>query len=130
MGHLIACLSSGKGTWIELNKIIQSGLFDKIYLITSDFGEQNYKLPSVKENIKITFIKLNFDKASEDLVPELYVILKKHFLEDKVQDLDMAVNITSGSGKEHAIVISTMMKLGYGIRLIDLDKNGDILEMM
>ena len=49
---------------------------------------------------------------------------------DKVQDLDMAVNISSGSGKEHAILISTIMKLGYGIRLVDLDKNNDILEMM
>jgi hypothetical protein len=130
MAHLIACLGSGKGTWNELNKIIQSGLFDKVYLVTNDFGEKNYVKPHVKENVTITLVKLNFDKASEDLVPELYIILKKYFMQDMVQDLDMAVNITSGTGKEHAIVISTLMKLGYGIRLVDLDKNGNILEMI
>ncbi|MGV8140998.1 MAG: hypothetical protein ACP5NW_01000 [Candidatus Woesearchaeota archaeon] len=130
MAHLIACLGSGKGTWNELNKIIASGLFDKIYLVTNEFGEQNYVRPNVKEGVVITIIRLDFDKASEDLVPELYLILKKYFMQDKVQDLDMAVNITSGTGKEHSIVISTMMKLGYGIRLVDLDKNGNILEMI
>lgn len=130
MAHLIACLGSGKGTWTEVNKIIQSELFDRIYLITNDFCEQNYKRPSVNGNIKITLVKLNFDMAPEELVPELYIILKKYFIEDKVQDLDIAVNITSGTGKEHAVVISTLMKLGYGIRLVDLDKKGNILEMM
>ncbi|MGV8141347.1 MAG: hypothetical protein ACP5NW_02815 [Candidatus Woesearchaeota archaeon] len=130
MAHLITCLGSGKGTWNELNKIIASGLFDKIYIVTNEFGEQNYVRPNVKEGVVITLIRLDFDKASEDLVPELYLILKKHFMQDKVQDLDMAVNITSGTGKEHSIVISTMMKLGYGIRLVDLDKNGNILEMI
>ncbi|MGV8171598.1 MAG: hypothetical protein ACP5OA_02795 [Candidatus Woesearchaeota archaeon] len=130
MAHLIACLGQGKGTWNDVNRVIQSGLFDKIYLITNDFGEKNYIRPQVREDVKITLIKLDFENASEDLVPELYVILKKYFMQDKVQDLDMAVNITSGTGKEHAIVISTLMKLGYGIRLVDLDKNGNILEMM
>jgi len=130
MAHLIACLGQGKGTWNDVNKVIQSGLFDNVYLITSVFGEQNYIRPQVKEDVKITLVKLDFEKASEDLVPELYVILKKYFMQDKVQDLDMAVNISSGAGKEHAIVISTLMKLGYGIRLVDLDKDGNILEMM
>jgi hypothetical protein len=130
MAHLIACLGSGKGTWNDVNKIISSGMFDKVYLVTSDFGEKNYVRPGVKPEVKITLVKLDFEKASEDLVPELYIILKKHFMQDKVQDLDMAVNITSGTGKEHSIVISTLMKLGYGIRLVDLDKNWNILEMI
>jgi hypothetical protein len=131
MAHLIACLGSGKGTWNDINRIIQSGLFDRVYLITNDFGEKNYVRPYLKDDkISITLVKLNFEKASEDLVPELYVILKKHFMQDKVQDLDMAVNITSGTGKEHAVVISTLMKMGYGIRLVDLDKDGNVLEMI
>jgi len=128
MAHLIACLGSGNTN--ILNKIIESKLFDKVYLITSDFEEQNYILPHANENVKMHFVKLNFTKPTEDLVPELYIILKKHFTNDKVQDLDMAVNITLGTGKEHSIIISTLMKLGYGIRLIDLDKDGNILEMM
>jgi hypothetical protein len=136
MAHLIATLGKdvdldmGANTWTNLNKIIHSELFDKIYLVTNDFGIKNYVKPHVKPHISITLVQLDFNKASEDLVPELYVILKKHFMQDKVQDLDMAVNITSGTGKEHSVVISTLMKLGYGIRLVDLDKDGKILEMI
>jgi len=133
MAHLILSLGSDKETWNDVNKIIQSGFFDKVYIITSESTERHYVKPTMsasKSNVSIKLVKLNFNKASEDLVPELYVILKKYFLEDKIQDLDIAVNITSGTGKEHSIVISTLMKLGYGIRLVDLDKNGDLLEMM
>jgi len=134
MAHLIACLGTDKESWNDVNTVIQSGFFDKVYIITDDFGVQHYVKPAVKTATKsdviIKLVKLNFAKASEELVPELYVILKKHFLEDKIQDLDIAVNITSGTGKEHAIIISTLMKLGYGIRLVDLDKDRNLLEMM
>jgi hypothetical protein len=130
MAHLITCLGQDRETWNDVNKIIQSEFFDKIYIITSEANERHYVRPTLKSNITIKLVKLNFNKASEDLVPELYIILKKHFLEDKIQDLDIAVNITSGTGKEHSIVISTLMKLGYGIRLVDLDKDGNLLEMM
>lgn len=129
MAHLIACIGSGEGV-NDVNKIIESKLFNKVYLITSDFGEQNYIVPHVDTSVKMHFVKLDFSKPSEEIVPELYTILKKHFMNDKVQDLDMALNITLGTGKEHSIVISTLMKLGYGIRLVDLDKDGNILEMM
>jgi hypothetical protein len=129
MAHLIACLGSEKGTWNDLNRVIASGLFDRIYLIAGN-DVHDYVKPHVKPGVSIEIVKLNLSNASEDLVPELYVILKKHFMQDKVQDLDMALNIVSGTGKEHAIAISTLMKLGYGIRLVDLDKDSNILEMM
>ena len=129
MAHLITCLGSQEG-FNNVNKIIESKLFTKVYIITSDFGKQNYILPHVDSNIKLHFITLDYTKPIEDIVPELYIILKKHFANDKIQELDMAVNITSGTGKEHSIIISTIMKLGYGIRLVDLDKDGNILEMM
>ena len=128
MSHLVACLGSGNGR-SELGRIINSKLFDRIYLVTTDFGKQNYIVPMI-EGMHVELVVLDFNKASEDLVPELYVILKKRFLEDKIQDLDIAVNITSGTGKEHAVIISTLIKLGYGIRLVDLDKNGNLLEMI
>ncbi len=129
MAHLVACLGSGKGTWTELSKIINSKLFNKVYLITNDFGIQTYTKPDIV-GISIELIRLDLDKPVEDMVSDLYVALKQNFSKDKLQELDIAVNITSGTGKEHAVVISTLMKLGYGIRLIELDKDGNILEMI
>ena len=37
---------------------------------------------------------------------------------------EAAVNLISGNGKEHMAVISALMKLGLGIRLIALTPNG------
>ena len=126
MAHLIACISTDENN-STVDKIINSKLFDKIYLISNfDVKHIHPKIPE----ISVTDVKINFNNASEEIVPELYVILKKYFTTDKIQDLDIAVNISSGSGKEHAVVISTLMKLGYGIRLVDLDKNGHILDMI
>jgi hypothetical protein len=129
MAHLIACLGSGKDTWEGLNSILASGLFDKIYLVTGR-DVHDYVMPHLKSGVTVEMLRLEYTKPSEELVPELYAALKKHFTQDKIQDLDIAVNIMSGTGKEHAIVISTLIKLGYGIRLIELDKDGNLLEMM
>jgi len=128
MAHLI--VSFGKDSADTVYSVIKSGLFDKIYIVADSLNVEHYVKPHVQDNVKIVLLKLDYSKASEDLVPELYLLLKKHFMEDKVQDLDMAVNIASGTGKEHSVIISTLMKLGYGIRLVDLDKDGNILEMI
>ncbi|HYD03570.1 MAG TPA: hypothetical protein VEC16_04680 [Alphaproteobacteria bacterium] len=126
MGHLIACISDDKHL-DSVDKIIHSKMFDKIYLISHHDIEPT--LPKIP-GIAITHVKINFESSSEALVPELYSILKKYFTNDKITDLDIAVNISSGNGKQHAVIISSLMKLGYGIRLVDLDKNGNILEMI
>jgi hypothetical protein len=133
MSVLVASLSAEKNSWTELSKILHSKFFTDAYLVTDTItdssGMKDYSKPIIN-GVKIEIISLDFRKASEDLVPELYMILKKKFTEQKIQELDIAVNITSGTGKEHSVIISTLMKLGYGIRLIDLDKNGNILEMI
>ena len=128
MAHLIATF--GKESQETIYSIIKSGMFDKIYIVCDELNASHYIKPHLKDDVKIVLLKLDYSKPSEELVPELYVMLKKHFLEDKIQDLDIAVNIASGTGKEHSVIISTLMKLGYGIRLVDLDKDGNILEMI
>ena len=42
MPTLIACLSTGKGTWAEVSKIAQSQDWNKVFLITNQFGKENY----------------------------------------------------------------------------------------
>ena len=41
MPELIACLSTGKGTWGHVSRLIDDGKFDKVYLITNEFGQEN-----------------------------------------------------------------------------------------
>ena len=37
MTELIACLSTGKGTWAHVSKLIENE-WDKVFLVTNDFG--------------------------------------------------------------------------------------------
>jgi len=45
-------------------------------------------------------------------------------LKGKLNDLEVAVNIVAGSGKEHTALMSAILKLGFGIRLVALTPNG------
>ena len=42
MTTLIACLSTGKGTWGHVNRLIEDGKYEKVFLITNDYGKENF----------------------------------------------------------------------------------------
>ena len=42
----------------------------------------------------------------------------------KIKDSEVAVNFVSGTGKEHMALLSALLKLGIGIRLLALTKEG------
>jgi len=128
MPVLIACLGSGKGSWSNINKIISSGLFDKVYLVTDSFGKKNYT-PLVGIKSTSFILETDFNMPIEGLVTEVYSLLKKNFSEQKMQDIDIALNLCSGTGKEHEAILSSVLKLGYGIRLVDIDSKGSIVEL-
>ena len=55
MSTLIACLSTGKGTWGHVSRLIQDGKFDNTILITNDYGKENFQK---LENTELIAIKL------------------------------------------------------------------------
>ncbi|MBL7147838.1 MAG: hypothetical protein ISS82_03365 [Nanoarchaeota archaeon] len=114
MTILIACLSTGKGTWGHVSKVIEDEKFEKVYLITNDFGKENFQK---KENTEL--IAFNFNQGLIELRDEIYNSLK-----NKIKDSEVALNIISGAGKEHMALLSAVLKLGVGIRLLALTKEG------
>jgi len=116
MTTLIASLSAGKGTWIHVGKLIDSGDFDKVILVTNQWGKDNYKNEKNAELIVIDAYKP---------VEENMKILEEA-LKDKIDDTEVAVNFISGSGNEHMSILSTLLKLGLGIRLVIADEEGKV----
>jgi len=53
MPTLIACLSTGKGTWTEVIRIINSQPWEKIFLLTNEFGKDNFKADDNTELVVI-----------------------------------------------------------------------------
>lgn len=108
MSTLIACLSVGKGTWAHVTKLLGSSEWEQVFLITNEFGREKY---SHDQEFEPIVIESNKDVAelSNDI---------KAALDGKIKDTEVAVNFMSGSGNEHMALISALLKLGLGIRLV------------
>jgi len=109
---LIACLSTGKGTWLEVSKLMKSADWSHIYLIAPKFSMEKFT-----HDKKFEFVEINPDGETEDMKKAIVEQLKNKL------DIDTAISIASGSGKEHMAVISAAMSLGAGIRLVSLKNN-------
>ena len=114
MPTLIACLSTGKGTWGHVSRLIKENQWNKVILITNEFGKENF---TKSDNTEL--ILIDAEKGIEELSKEL-----KEKLKDKIKESEVALNIISGSGKEHSALLSALLKLGVGIRLVALTKEG------
>lgn len=107
MTDLVCCLSTGKGTWIEVTKLINYYDWRNIFLITNDFGKE--KFTSEKP---IKFILVDINKGTESVKKTI-----QEALEGKVSG-DVALNMNSGSGLEHMAMLTAMINLGVGLRFV------------
>ena len=47
----------------------------------------------------------------------------KKQLKDKIADFEIALNLASGSGKEHMAVLEAVLQMGLNFRLVAVNKN-------
>jgi len=113
MVDLVACLSTGKGTWGHVSRLIEDEDWGKILLITNEFGKENFSLKKEGE-----FLVINSGKPMKELVEDI-----KEHLKGKLEN-DVALNLISGTGKEHMAILAAVLKLGVGIRLTSLTTKG------
>lgn len=118
MTNLVACLSTGKGTWNQIIRLIKSKEWDHVFLITNEFGKEKFQT-----NEKISLIVIDTNKYERDLVKDIISALQ-----GKIKDTEVALNLSSGTGKEHMVVLSALLKLGLGIRFV-IAAGDNILEI-
>ena len=111
--QLIAYLSIGKGTWGHISHLISNEEWENIILVTNEFGKENFTPEKPAE-----FITVKSEQPLLSLTEEI-----KEKLKGKIQK-EVALNLVSGTGKEHVALLSALLKLGVGIRLIALTKEG------
>ena len=114
MTYLVACLSTGKGTWGHVSRLIADAEWTKIFLITNQFGKENFTNTKQAEMIIV-----DDRKSIEEMRDEI-----KKELQGKILDTEVAINMVSGSGKEHMAMVSAVLQLGVGIRFFALTKDG------
>jgi len=79
-----------------------------VFLVTNDFGVEKFAKTEKSE-----FVVVDLRKDVVSLRDDV-----KRGLNGKVKGFEVAVNITSGSGKEHMALLSALMKLGVGFRIV------------
>lgn len=114
MVDLVACLSTGKGSWKNVTSVIEGDDWDNIFLITNEFGKKNF----TKDGVEL--IVVDRDQTISDLSEE---IRKK--LSGGIEGTEVALNFESGTGKEHMALLNAVMQLGFGFRLVSVEY-GDI----
>ncbi len=114
MTDLVACYTSGEKSLAHVERLVNEQEWENIFLIT-DSPKNNDAMPG--KDIK--FIHVDTKKPVSELIEDI-----RKGLHGKINDFEIAVNIVSGTGKEHMAILSALLKLGMGIRLLAVTKEG------
>lgn len=112
MTTLIACLSTGKGTWGHVSNLMHQEAWEHIFLITNSFGKEKFT-----HEKPFTPVVIDTNASAATITTSIQEELK-----GKIPDTEVALNIISGAGNEHMGLLSALLKLGLGIRLVVVDE--------
>ena len=115
MTAIISLLSTGKGTWAHAIRLMESEEFDRAIVLTNSFGKERYNPPG-----KATVVELDLRKPTKELKEDI----KKALMPLIAEEMEVALNIASGTGIEHMAVIAALFESGVGFRLAMLSPNG------
>lgn len=112
MTQLVSLLSTGKGSWAQVAKL--SKYFEESLLITNEFGREKFS-PENSTTLIVCDLQVPVHVLQDTFIKEL---------RSKIKGTEVALNMTSGSGDEHMALLSALLKLGLGIRLVVTTETG------
>ncbi len=109
---LVAFLGKDKENWGQITALINRGEWEGVIVVKNK--ESEGFPPGKYETIVI-----DSGKTLTELKDE---IIKK--LKEKIPEFEVALSIASGSGKEHMALISALLSIPVGVRLVVYTKTG------
>lgn len=104
---LIALLSSGKGTWSHVSRLLSG--YEKVHLLTNPFGKENFTAEA-----HVTLHDVLEQRDPSVLKAAIITALKPAL----AQELEVDLNLASGTGIEHMATIAALFELGVGFRIV------------
>lgn len=115
MSVFISNLGSGKGTWGHITRIIGDRNWDKVLIITTEFGQENFKPEKDVEYLITEPLRTSITKMADQIVQTLK--------DSNIQN-DVFISVISGMGKEHMALLSALNKAEIKYKLIALTGDG------
>jgi len=112
--EIVIFLGNDKENWGQISGLINNSQWEKIIFVKSKDAED---FPLENENVEK--IEINTKKPLIELKQEIIDKMKK-----KIGEFEVALSIASGNGKEHMALISALLSIPVGIRLVVFTKNG------
>ncbi|MFH1545446.1 MAG: hypothetical protein ABIE23_05190, partial [archaeon] len=106
MASLIALLGAGKGSWGHVSRVIASAEWERVLLISNEWGKEKFNPPK-----DVDWIMVNNRAPFDVLVKELKEQLPKG---------EICVNLASGAGKEHMALIVALQESGKPFKIVTL----------
>jgi len=112
--ELVAFVGEDKENWGQVTALLNRMEYAKAILI------QNKSAESFPANDKAKIIKVDTSQSIAQLTDELREKLKKEIS----KEFEVALSLASGSGKEHMSLISALINLPVGVKLVVYTKDG------
>lgn len=110
---LVAYVGNDEGNWGQITAIMKKMQWDKIILVKNrdveGFPDEGCEVISVKNELPIS-------ELAESIKEKLKGKLSGEF--------EVALSIASGSGKEHMAMISGLLSIPVGIKIVAFTKEG------
>ena len=113
MTSLVTFLGGGKGTWVPVIQLIDSGNWEHVFLIMPQFFADKYQ----PKSLSVEKIVIDETKSVVVLRDELVKVFDGKIFGD------VGFCCISGSGTEHMAAMAAVLKVGGGIRLVEFVGN-------
>lgn len=111
--ELVAFLGEDEENWGQVTGLLNHGEWEKAIIIKTK-SALKYSHPKITETVIVDSTKP---------LTELKEIITKE-MKNKLSGFDANVSIASGNGKEHMALISALLSVPVGIRLVVFTKKG------
>lgn len=110
--ELVAFLGKDKENWGQVKALVSKGQWENVVIVKSKEADE-FEI----ENAEI--IKIDSEKPLIELKEDLIDKLKP-----RLKDFEVALSIASGNGKEHMAILSALLTIPVGVRIVVYTKDG------
>lgn len=112
--YLVALIGKEKESLGQISALVNRFEAEKIILVKDKSVEE------FPQNENCEIVEINSDKDLFTLRDEIEIKLKKYLS----SQFEVALSIASGNGKEHMAVLSALLRIPVGVRIVAFTKNG------